>query len=287
MKLGNYWMCDLVLEAWRQGLEHDTILRHTAVVFLWGTGLSPSPVWPPCLCLEGNDPFQRFQAHIFHFKRILPLWMWTMCIMQVHVCVYIWMCMRLVWGWHKAPRCAGPCCRLTGRVPSLVVILPHAEGHGQWVGLATATDRFLLLTAFRWSDVEARTALGLRGKLGLGAPVCSGAMNSMDTLSSFQGVAIAAPSVAGTALDSERHLSMCLTCFLLWRVGPVASPDAHLYLPTSELNVLLVYADAVTALWVSVWAVYLLLVVLPIFLLWSRYFRMARSLLGSTIVREN
>lgn len=202
--------------------------------------------------------------------------------------MYIYEC-ACAWcgGWRKAPWRAGPCWCFASRVPLLVVILPHPAGHRQWVGLVAATDRFLLWTAFRWSDVEARTALGLHGKLGLGAPVCGRAMNCMDTLSSFQGIAIAAPGVAGTALDSERHLSMCLTCFLLWRVGPVASPDAHLYLPTSELNVLLVYADAVTALWVSVWAVYLLLVVLPIFLLWSRYFRMARSLLGNTIVREN
>lgn len=171
--------------------------------------------------------------------------------MQVHLCVYIWMCMHLVWGWRKAPWRAGPCWCFASRVPLLVVILPHPAGHRQWVGLVAATDRFLLWTAFRWSDVEARTALGLHGKLGLGAPVCGRAMNCMDTLSSFQGIAIAAPGVAGTALDSERHLSMCLTCFLLWRFGPVASPDAHLYLPTSELNVLLVYADAVTALWVS------------------------------------
>ncbi|EOA98936.1 hypothetical protein Anapl_05147 [Anas platyrhynchos] len=40
------------------------------------------------------------------------------------------------------------------------------------------------------------------------------------------------------------------SCEVSW-FGPVASPDAHLYLPTSELNVLLVYADAVTALWVG------------------------------------
>lgn len=129
--------------------------------------------------------------------------------MQVHLCVYIWMCMHLVWGWRKAPWRAGPCWCFASRVPLLVVILPHPAGHRQWVGLVAATDRFLLWTAFRWSDVEARTALGLHGKLGLGAPVCGRAMNCMDTLSSFQGIAIAAPGVAGTALDSKRGIYQC------------------------------------------------------------------------------
>lgn len=206
MKLGNCWMHDLVLEARRQGLKHDTSLRPTAVVFLWGTGLSSSPIWPPCLCLEGNGPFQRFQTHIFHFKLILPLWMYNT---GTRVCVYIWVCMRLVWVWHKEPRRAGPCCHPAGHVPSLVAILPHPAGCRPWVGLATVTDRFLLWTAFRWSDVEARTALGLCGKLGLGAPVCSGAVNCMDTLSRYQGMAIAAPGVAGMALNSKRGIYQC------------------------------------------------------------------------------